>query len=276
MALCRTGNPRRVDVDSQPTVTSFQAAGRAPGLGPDAGDVPSGGAAPGQRRAARGAARLRAAPPVPVHGASGRAGGRPASSISASRHCGAIWPLRLTRDWRRHDGGAFLFVRAFLFTPQDSLAAAGHSRRRLAGSTWFVPVSRGRPCPTRHHAYSFPSCPAMRTARRCSVLPYRRASTSICGGEQAAAVPGAERLRSGAGAGGRGRGDRRFQRDPGHLKRYQGQARWLPEDARAAACSVGLGGCRIWPRDRTRRGWPRCSACPIPAAAQGAHPCCWP
>ena len=33
-------------------------------------------------------------------------------------------------------------------------------------------------------------------------------------------------------------------------------SRWLPDS---------------WPRDRTRRGWPRCSACPIPARRRRTH-----
>ena len=59
-------------------------------------------------------------------------------------------------------------------------------------------------------------------------------------------------------------------------KRYQGQARWLPEDALGAAAvqrwlSVAAGQLASGPNAARLL-----SACPIPAARRGAHPCCWP
>ena len=62
-------------------------------------------------------------------------------------------------------------------------------------------------------------------------------------------------------------------------KRYQGQARWLPRMRWAPPpCSAGSRWLPdSWPRGRTRRGWPRCSACPIPAARRRRAPMrCWP
>ena len=93
-----------------------------------------------------------------------------------------------------------------------------------------------RPCAPRH-ADAVAARPAV-SPRRCRSAR-RRA--------QAAAVPGAERLRPGAGAGGRGRGDRRFQRDPG----LSGQALPGPGPLAARGCAgrrrraaLALGGCR--------------------------------
>ena len=220
-------------------------AGRAPGLGPDAGDVLSGGAAPGQRRAARGAARLRAAAGAGARGASGRAArvGQVRSfvdfCVQALRRDLACCPLdaRPAPPRRRRIS---CFVRRFFHAVQDSLAAAGHSAgaSRVQHGCLF-PFPEAGHVRTRHHALFLslvrPCAPrhAAAVAARPAVSPRRCRSARRRA--QAAAVPGAERLRSGAGAGGRGRGDRRFQRDPGLSGRYQGQARWLPEDALGAA-----------------------------------------
>ena len=175
----------------------------------------------------------------------------------------------------------FLFLSAVSFTPCKTSAAAGHSAgaSRVQHGCLFLFPEAGHVHTRIITLYSFP-CPAHRVTLMLSLLglPYRRVDVDLRGGEHK--QPPFLALNA--------FGQVPVLEDEGaviadsnailvYLARYQGQARWLPEDALGAAAALALGGCRTAGLGPNAARLATLFGVPDPAARRRRAPMrCWP